>query len=74
MMRFHMIWMLLICVLPLLLIFFAPAFLPGDSWSLFFFLMICFAAHFFLMSGMHGGDGHEGHSHRGGSHDSHKRT
>lgn len=58
----HLIWMLIGCVLPLLLIFFAPALGLGSNVSLLIFIVAMFACHLFMP---HGHGGHEGH----GQHD-----
>ena len=50
----HILWMLIGCTLPLLLIFFAPALGLGSTSSLFIFILAMFACHF-LMPMHHGG-------------------
>ncbi|MEQ9365582.1 MAG: hypothetical protein RIF32_15150 [Leptospirales bacterium] len=66
----HMLLMLAACILPLLLIFFAPAFGLNSSYGLFFFLMVCFFAHFWMM-GYHDHDDENVHKPRGGDHGTH---
>lgn len=56
----HIIWMIIGCILPLLLIFFAPALGLGSGSSLFIFILFMFACH--LLMPMHG---HGGHRHNG---------
>lgn len=51
-MKNHALWMLIGCIAPLLLIFFAPAIGLGENASLFIFIIAMFACHFFMM-GMH---------------------
>lgn len=61
-MKKHMIWMIVGCGLPLLLIFFAPALGLNDNLTLFIFIIAMFACH--LLMPMHHGKGHdEEHSH-----------
>ena len=56
-MKKHIIWMIIGCGLPLLLIFFAPALGLGNDISLFIFIAAMFACHLFMP--MH----HDGHKH-----------
>ena len=49
----HMIWMIIGCSIPLLLIFFAPALGLSGNWSLFIFIIAMFACH--LLMPHHGG-------------------
>jgi hypothetical protein len=65
-MKNHSLWMILGCVLPLLLIFFAPALGLGGNLSLFIFIVVMFAFH--LMVPMH----HRGHANS--NHDEHNKT
>lgn len=53
----HAIWMVIGCVLPLLLIFLAPALGLGSNFSFFIFMLSMFACH--LMMPMH----HRRHNH-----------
>ena len=62
-MKKHILWMIIGCGLPLLLIFFAPALGISSSTSLFIFILAMFACH--LLMPMHGG--HK-HSHGGSAH------
>ncbi len=55
----HLIWMIIGCTLPLLLIFLAPAIGLGQNYSLFLFILAMFAIHL-LMPHEHGG--HQHHS------------
>ena len=59
----HLIWMVISCVLPLLLIFLAPAFGVGSSSSLFLFIIFMFACHLFMPHGSHS-HGNPNHSQR----------
>ncbi|RRQ47098.1 hypothetical protein DTW91_01710 [Chryseobacterium sp. SC28] len=60
----HLIWMVIGCALPFLIIFLAPAFGLGSSWSLFFFVVAMFAMHLFMPHGSHGHSGHTSHNHK----------
>ena len=60
----HWIWMVTGCALPFLIIFLAPAFGLGSSWSLFFFVVAMFAMHFFMPHGSHGHSGNSPHNHK----------
>lgn len=51
----HSLWMVVGCVVPLLLIFLAPAFGIGGTTSLFIFILFMFACHLFVP--------HEAHHH-----------
>ena len=53
----HMIWMIIGCSIPLLLIFFAPALGLSSNWGLFIFIIAMFACH--LLMPNHGAHGHE---------------
>lgn len=53
----HTVWMIIGCVLPLLLIFFAPALGINNSVSIFIFIVAMFAIHLFMP--MHGPGGHQ---------------
>lgn len=55
-MKKHIIWMIIGCGLPLLLIFFAPVLGIGSGTSLFIFVLTMFACH--LLMPMHGHGGH----------------
>ncbi len=66
-MKKHIIWMIIGCGLPLLLIFFAPALGISSSVSTFIFIIAMFACHL-LMPMNH----HSGHKH--GSHEKHSET
>lgn len=48
----HILWMIIGCSIPLLLIFFAPALGLGADTSLFIFIIAMFACH--LLMPMHG--------------------
>lgn len=63
-MKKHIIWMIIGCGLPLLLIFFAPALGIRGDLSLFIFIIIMFACH--LMMPMHHSD-HVSDSDKGNS-------
>tara|TARA_R110000765_G_scaffold9911_1_gene30799 strand:- start:7346 stop:7588 length:243 start_codon:yes stop_codon:yes gene_type:complete len=56
-MKGHWLWMVLGCGLPLLFIFFAPAFGIKGNLTLFTFIVIMFAVHL-LMPIRHGGHTH----------------
>lgn len=47
----HLIWMLIGCTVPLLLIFLAPAFGLGENLSLLLFVVAMFACHLFMPHG-----------------------
>lgn len=51
--RNHIVWMIIGCGLPLLLIFFAPTLGLGSDISLFIFILVMFACH--LLMPMHHG-------------------
>jgi hypothetical protein len=59
-MKKHIIWMIIGCTLPLLLIFFAPAIGISGNVSLFIFIIAMFVCHL-LMPMHHGGQGHGSH-------------
>lgn len=62
-MKKHMIWMIIGCTIPLLLIFFAPALGISGNVSFFIFIAAMFACHL-LMPMHHGGRTHgENHKH-----------
>lgn len=65
----HLIWMIIGCTLPLLLIFLAPYFGLGQNLSLFIFILAMFICH--LLLPIHGR--HTGHSQtkKVDSHESH---
>ena len=65
-MKNHVVWMIVGCGLPLLLIFFAPALGISGNVSLFIFIVAMFACH--LLMPMH----HGGHNH--GSQEKHSET
>lgn len=52
----HIIWMVIGCTLPLLLIFFAPSLGLGSGAALFIFIVAMFACH--LLMPMHHHDDH----------------
>lgn len=54
----HIIWMIIGCTLPLLLIFFAPVLGLGENVSLFIFIIAMFACHLMMPIHHHGGDKH----------------
>lgn len=56
-MKKHLIWMIIGCAVPLLLIFLAPALGLGKDVSLFIFIIAMFACHF-LMPMHHARDKH----------------
>lgn len=62
-MKKHIIWMIIGCGLPLLLIFFAPALGLGSGTSLFIFVLAMFACHLLMPMHGHGGHGHSSHGH-----------
>lgn len=61
----HMLWMIIACGLPLLLIFFLPSFGVSSDITLFLFLAVFFIAHLFMMGGHshHGKQDHEEKQH-----------
>ena len=62
-MKKHILWMIIGCGLPLLLIFFAPALGISGHVSMFIFIVAMFACHI-LMPMHHGGHKHgHGHNH-----------
>ncbi len=62
-MKKHILWMIIGCGLPLLLIFFAPALGISGNVSMFIFIVAMFACHI-LMPMHHGGHKHgHGHNH-----------
>ena len=67
----HMIWMIIGCTIPLLLIFLAPALGLGGDWGLFIFIIAMFACHLFMMHGHHGHSKEHG-SHKKESHEQHQ--
>lgn len=58
-MKKHIIWMIIGCSLPLLLIFFAPALGLGSDTSLFIFVLAMFACHLLMPMHHHGGHNHK---------------
>jgi hypothetical protein len=56
MMKKHMIWMLIGCVVPLLLIFMAPGFGLDNSVSFFVFILLMFGAHLMMLRAYHKND------------------
>lgn len=60
-MKNHNIWMILGCLLPLLLIFFAPAFGITNEISLFLFIIIMFGIHLIMLRN-HGSKSKDHHS------------
>jgi nitrate/nitrite transporter NarK len=61
-MKNHMLWMIIGCVVPILLIFILPAFGVSSQVALLIFIVLMFAC-CFLMLGHHGG-GDEDEKHR----------
>ncbi|MCJ8164210.1 hypothetical protein MKJ04_05100 [Pontibacter sp. E15-1] len=57
-MKKHIIWMIIGCALPLLLIFLAPALGLGSDTSLFIFIVAMFACHLLMPMHQHGGHEH----------------
>ncbi len=55
----HLLWMLVGCGLPILLIFFAPAIGLNDNISLLIFIIAMFACHLLMPMHHHGGHKHE---------------
>jgi hypothetical protein len=55
----HIIWMIIGCGLPLLMIFFAPALGLGNGASLFMFIIVMFACHLLMPMHQHGGHNQE---------------
>ena len=66
-MKKHIIWMIIGCGLPLLLIFFAPALGISSSVSTFIFIIAMFACHLLMPMRHHGG-------HKHGSQEKHSET
>ncbi|MFY9151047.1 MAG: hypothetical protein WAO52_03465 [Prolixibacteraceae bacterium] len=62
----HTLWMIIGCVLPIILIFLAPAFGITSGTSIFIFVAFMFACH--LLMPMHG---HSGHQHGNTYHHDH---
>ncbi|MBK5214433.1 MAG: hypothetical protein JJE55_12325 [Flavobacteriaceae bacterium] len=58
--KYHWLWMVIGCGLPLLFIFLAPTFGIGGGLSLFIFIIFMFACHLLMPHGLHG---HSGHNH-----------
>lgn len=56
-MKKHILWMIIGCTIPLLLIFFAPALGLSGNTSLLIFIVAMFACHL-LMPMHHGGQAH----------------
>jgi hypothetical protein len=61
----HIIWMIIGCAVPLLLIFLAPALGLSSNLSLLIFIIVMFGCH--LLMPMHHG-GHEEHRDKEGQH------
>ena len=57
--RKHMIWMIIACTVPFLLIFSAPAFGIDSDTTLALFIIAMFAGHLFMMRS-HSGHGQAG--------------
>lgn len=55
----HIFWMLIGCMLPLLLIFLAPALGLGSNASLFIFIIAMFACHLLMPMHHHRGPIHQ---------------
>jgi len=49
--KHNMIWMLLGCVIPLLVILLLPAFGVKSNFTFFLFILLMFACHLFMMRG-----------------------
>ena len=58
-MKKHIIWMIIGCGLPLLLIFFAPALGISGNVSTLIFIIAMFACHLLMPMHHHGGHKHE---------------
>lgn len=58
-MKKHIIWMIIGCIVPLLLIFLAPALGLGSDISLFIFILAMFAYHLLMPMHHHGGHNNE---------------
>jgi cell division protein FtsW (lipid II flippase) len=61
-MKNHMIWMIIGCVVPMLLIFILPGFGVSNEVAFVIFIVLMFACHF-MMLGHHGGGGDENEKH-----------
>lgn len=59
--RNHLIWMIIGCIVPLLLIFLAPALGLSSNYTLLIFILAMFASHLLIPHG-HGGHGEHGHN------------
>ncbi|MFQ5445995.1 MAG: hypothetical protein ACE5FF_03610 [Saprospiraceae bacterium] len=59
----HLLWMLIGCTIPLLLIFIAPALGLGGNTGLLIFIAAMFACHLFMPHGHGGHRGHDEHDH-----------
>ncbi len=55
----HILWMIIGCGLPLLLIFFAPVMGLGSGTTLLIFILTMFACHLLMPMHQHGGHSHE---------------
>ncbi len=55
----HVLWMIIGCGLPLLLIFFAPALGLGSGTTLLIFILAMFACHLLMPMHSHGKHNHE---------------
>ena len=63
-MKNHMLWMIIGCVVPMLLIFILPAFGVSSGVTLVIFIVLMFACHFLMLGHHHGGeDQDEKHDH-----------
>ena len=69
--RNHLFWMLIVCTVPLLLIFLAPVLGLGDNLSLLLFIGAMFACHLF-MPHEHGGHQHNHSPQKETNHEQHQ--
>lgn len=51
-MKNHLLWMIIGCGLPLLLIFLLPVFGIKSNMGFLLFMIVCFASHLFMMRNM----------------------
>ena len=65
-MKNHSVWMIILCVLPMLLLFVLPAFGMGNSGWLLLLPLLCVGSHLLMMRGHH-------HGVHGTPHDQHER-
>ena len=63
-MKNHSVWMIILCVLPMLLIFVLPAFGMGNSGWLLLLLLLCVGSHLLMMRGHHHGAHGTPHDHQ----------